>query len=133
MKQTLFPLSLLVALLFVGIGCDRRPFKDDPAFDDKVLILENNPELLLVRMTKDSLADRPITDEASATDFLVRTLARSIPSMEQCPTGNGWNSALPSSVPPARHSNSSRRSTCSPTSTGATTTCGASWTSSSVP
>lgn len=76
MKQTLFPLSLLVALLFVGIGCDRRPFKDDPAFDDKVLILENNPELLLVRMTKDSLADRPITDEASATDFLVRTLAQ---------------------------------------------------------
>ena len=57
MKQTLFPLSLLVALLFVGIGCDRRPFKDDPAFDDKVLILENNPELLLVRMTKDFLAD----------------------------------------------------------------------------
>lgn len=76
MKQTLFPLSLLVALLFVGIGCDRRPFKDDPAFDDKVLILENNPELLLVRMTKDFLADRPITDEASATDFLVRTLAQ---------------------------------------------------------
>lgn len=76
MKQTLFPLSLLVALLFVGIGCDRRPFKDDPAFDDKVLILENNPELLLVRMTKDSLADHPITDEASATDFLVRTLAQ---------------------------------------------------------
>lgn len=63
-------------ILFVGIGCDRRPFKDDPAFDDKVLILENNPELLLVRMTKDSLADRPITDEASATDFLVRTLAQ---------------------------------------------------------
>lgn len=76
MKQTLFPLSLLVALLFVGIGCDRRPFKGDPAFDDKVLILENNPELLLVRMTKDSLADHPITDEASATDFLVRTLAQ---------------------------------------------------------
>ncbi len=68
-----FTCCLLVVLL--GLYACRTGYKEDPSFDDKITILENQPQVLLFQL--DTCNTTRITDESEATLYLLQTLVRS--------------------------------------------------------
>lgn len=64
-------LAYVMTMLF---SCTQKP-EAYPPFEDRVMLLENNPELFLARMdTADLSSD--ITTNKGATDFLLKTMAQ---------------------------------------------------------
>lgn len=58
----------------ISLSCTNRQ-KDDAAFDDKIIILENHPQIILAQL--DTCRVTRISTEREATVFLLQTLARS--------------------------------------------------------
>lgn len=67
-------ITILLPIVLLSI-CSCKQYKDDSSFNEKIVILENHPEVILTRLDTGNITK--ITNEREATSYLLQTLARS--------------------------------------------------------